>query len=113
MAVMNLNLDHVPPDRILVAIDTSADRVCGFSAIGRKPGLNEAVCTQLLSAVQGAYRRQGVYRGLTRLLASNLSKEVTLLNVVQADNHAIQRAYQGSGRVHLADTQVLRRVYQP
>jgi ribosomal protein S18 acetylase RimI-like enzyme len=111
MALMRQNFEHVPLDRFLVAIDTATDEVCGFSAIGRKPGLGETTFTQLLSAVHKAYRGQGVYQGLTRLLSETLPQDATLLNVVQTGNRAIQRAYEGSGRLHLADTVVLRRVF--
>jgi ribosomal protein S18 acetylase RimI-like enzyme len=111
MALMEENFEHVPLDRFLVAIEPATDEVCGFSAIGRKPGLGEATFTQLLSAVHETYRGQGVYRGLTRLLSETLPQDATLLNVVQTGNHAMQRAYQGSGRLHLADTVVLRRVF--
>jgi ribosomal protein S18 acetylase RimI-like enzyme len=111
LAVMELNFEHVPLDRFLVAIDTRTDRVCGFSAIGRKPELGETTYTQLLSAVLKTYRGQGVYQGLTRLLSEILPPDATLLNVVQTGNRAIQRAYQGTGRLYLADTVVLRRVF--
>ena len=36
----------------------------------------------------------------------------SLSNVTHTDNHKIQRAYAASGRMHLADTVVLRRVLQ-
>lgn len=109
LAVMDLNFEHVAPGHFLVAVDASSDRVCGFSVIGRKPGLIGDTYTQLLSAVQKAYRGRGVYRGLTHLMSQTLPQGATLLNVTHVDNRAMQRAYQGSGRVHLADVVVLRR----
>ena len=108
---MKLNFEHVMPSHFLVAVDIRFDRVCGFSAVGRKPGLNEELYTQLLSAVRKTYRGRGIYRGLTGLLSQTLPHDVPLLNVTHTDNRAMQRAYQDSGRVHLADTVVLRRVY--
>jgi ribosomal protein S18 acetylase RimI-like enzyme len=110
LAVMELNFEQVPLNRFLVAMDTDSDEACGFSVLGKKPGLEEDVYTQLLSAVRKAYRGQGIYRGLTSLLAQKLPQDAKLLNVTHVGNRAIQRAYQGSGRVHLADTVVLRRV---
>ncbi len=112
MALMRRNFEHVPRERFLVAIDTTSGELCGFSAVGRKPGLEEGTFTQLLSAVRKAYRGKGVYRGLTRLLVETLPQDATLLNVVQAGNRAIQRAYQGSGRLYLADTIVMRRAFK-
>ncbi len=111
LAAMKLNFEHVLPHHFLVAVDTDSGQVCGFSAIGRKPGLAEDVYTQLLSAVRKTYRGQRIYRGLTHLLSKTLPGDATLLNVTHVDNRAIQRAYQDSGRVHLADTVVLRRVF--
>lgn len=111
MAVMERNFEQVPLNRFLVAVDSASGEVCGFSAVGQKPGLPEATYTQLLSAVKREFRGLGVYHGLTALLAEVLPKEATLMNVVQTENLAIQRAYQGSARVHLADTLVLRQVY--
>ena len=111
LAVMGLNFELVPLDRFLVAIDTRTDTVCGFSAVGRKPELGQTTYTQLLSAVLKTYRGRGVYQGLSRLLSEILPQDATLLNVVQKGNRAIQRAYQGTGRRCLADTVVLRRVF--
>jgi hypothetical protein len=62
--------------------------------------------------VRKVYRGRGIYRGLTHLLSQALPQDAMLLNVTHADNAAIQRAYQDSGRVYLADTVVLRRVFQ-
>jgi GNAT superfamily N-acetyltransferase len=111
LAVMDLNFERVAPSHFLVAVDVSSDRVRGFSVIGGKPGLGGHTYTQLLSAVRKAYRGRGVYRGLTHLLSQVLPQDATLLNVTHVDNRAIQRAYQGSGRAHLADTVVVRRLY--
>jgi hypothetical protein len=110
LAVMKLNFEHVLPKHFLVALDTETEQVCGFTAIGRKPGLAEGVYTQLLSATQKAYRGKGIYHGLTQLLSQTLPQHVVLLNVTHADNSAIQRVFQHSGRVHVSDTVVLRRV---
>ena len=111
LAVMKLNFEHVLPNHFLVALDTETEQVCGFTAIGKKPGLAEGVYTQLLSATRKASRGKGIYHGLTQLLSQTLPQDVVLLNVTHADNGTIQRIFQYSGRVHLADTVVLRRVY--
>jgi hypothetical protein len=111
LAVMTLNFERVTPDHFLVANDVSADRVCGFSVVGSKPGLEGDVYAQLLSAVRAAYRGQGIYRGLSHLLSQTLPRDATLLNVTHVNNLAMQRAYQDSGRVYVADVVVLRRVY--
>jgi len=111
LAAMELNFKHVVPSHFLVAVDIGSDQICGFSAVGRKPGLGKHMYTQLLSAVRKAYHGQGIYRGLTHLLSQTLPQNALLLNVTHVGNHAIQRAYQNSGRVRLADTVVLRRVF--
>ena len=111
LAIMNLNFEHIAPDHFLVAIDSCSDYVCGFSVVGKKIGFKEDVYTQLLSAVRKTYRSQGIYRRLTHILSQVLPLNATLLNVTHINNYDIQRAYQGSGRVHLADTVVLRRVF--
>ena len=111
LAVMALNFEHATPDHFLVANDVSSDRVCGFSVVGSKPGLEGDVYAQLLSAVRAAYRGQGIYRGLSHLLSRTLPQDATLLNVTHVDNLAMQRAYRDSGRVHVADVVVLRRMY--
>jgi hypothetical protein len=113
MAVMKLNFEHVLLEHFLVAVHAASGEVCGFSAIGRKPGLVEATYTRLLTAVKREYRRQGVYLGLAALVARTLPQDTTLVDVIQTENLAIQRAYQRSGRVALADTVVLRRVLPP
>jgi GNAT superfamily N-acetyltransferase len=110
-AVMELNFRHVPLEGFLLALDSWTQEVCGFTVVGRKPGLGRATYTQLLSAVRETHRGKGIYQALSQLLSQRLPRDATLLNVVQAANQAIQRAYQGSGREHLADTYVLRQCY--
>jgi len=111
LAAMELNFRHVLPENFLVAVDVDSDQLCGFSVIGKKPGLLTNVYTQLLSAVGKMYRGQGVYGSLTNLLSQTLPQDASLLNITQIGNRAMQRAYHDSGRVHLADTVVLRRVF--
>lgn len=110
-AVMELNFRHIAVERFLLALDASSDQLCGFTVIGQKPGQEAAVYTQLLSAVRKTHRGQGVYRSLTALLSRVLPQDAVLLNVTHVDNLAIQRAYRDSGREHVADTVVLRRVF--
>jgi len=111
LAVMQLNFERLPPGDFLVAVHTGSDRIAGFSVVGKKPGVTGASHTQLLSAVSKDYRGSGVYQGLTRLLWQTLPPGATLLNVTHVDNRAMQRSYLQSGRVHLADTVLVRRVY--
>lgn len=111
LAVMQLNFEQIDPAYFFVAIDTATNILCGFSVIGRKPDLGENRYTQLLSAVRQTYWGQGIYRGLTHLLSQRLPGEAMLLNVTHTANLSIQRAYQNSGRLHLADTVVLRKFY--
>lgn len=111
LAAMELNFKTVPPENFLVAVNDDTDQLCGFSAVGRKPGLGIGVYTQLLSAVANMHRGQGVYNSLTRLMSQTLPQDVSLLNVTHIGNQAMQRAYLDSGRDHLADTVVLRRVF--
>jgi hypothetical protein len=111
-AAMQLNFERVNPDAILYALDRD-QRLCGFSVFGKKTGLASDTFTQLLSAVSRDYRGQKVYRGMTRLLIANLPQDAVLLNATHADNTAMQAAYERSGRVHLADTVVLRKVLLP
>jgi ribosomal protein S18 acetylase RimI-like enzyme len=111
LALMRLNFEHIPLEHFLVAVDAPKDQVCGFSVIGKKPGLGEHVYTQLLSAVRKEYRGLGIYHGLTNLLLQTLPQDAGLLNVTHVENRAIQRAYADSGRVHLADAVVLRRFF--
>jgi hypothetical protein len=109
--VMKLNFEKVPLDLILLARDTESGRSCGFSILSERPGLGRPQFTQLLSGVGVAYRGRGIYAGLTRLLTEILPSEARLLNVTHAENHAMRRAYQKSGRRHHADTRVLRRIF--
>ena len=112
LAVMQMNFERLQPADFLVAVDDAADRVAGFSVVGKKPGLAGASHTQLLSAVANDYRGRGVYQGLTQLLWRTLPRDATLLNVTHAENRAMQRAYLQGARVHLADTVLMRRVFQ-
>ena len=109
---MELNFNRVAPSHFLLAVDTGSDQPCGFSVVGIKPGLGENIYTQLLSAVKKTYRGRGIYRGLTQLLSETLPQEAILLNITHVGALAMQRAYQDSGRFHLADTVVLRRVFK-
>lgn len=111
LAVMSMNFAHVAANGFLLAVDHKTGEVSGFSVVGKKPTLQEETYTQLLSAVRLPYRGRGVYRGLTRLLLDTFAKNATLLNVTHAQTEAIQRAYQDSGRIHLADTLVIRRIF--
>ena len=101
----------VPLHLILLALEADSDSVCGFSIVSERLGLAESHYTQLLSAVRTAHRGKGVYAGLTRLLVETLPDHAQLLNVTHAENHAMQRAYLNTGRLHYADTLVLRRVF--
>jgi GNAT superfamily N-acetyltransferase len=109
--VMKLNFERVPLHFILLALDADSNRLCGFSILSERSVLGKPQYTQLLSAVRKAYRGKGVYAGLTHLLGEILPNETQLLNVTHAENHAMQRAYQNSGRLHYADTLVLRRIF--
>jgi GNAT superfamily N-acetyltransferase len=111
LEVMKLNFERVPLHLILLAVDTDSGRLCGFSILSERPGLGKPHYTQLLSASRKAYRGKGVYAGLTRLLTEILPNETQLLNVTHAENHAMRRAYQKTGRLHYADTLVLRRIF--
>ena len=110
LAVMQLNFDRLAPSDFLVAVDPRDGRVCGFSVLERKTGLPGTVYTQLLSAVGRDHRGRGIYQGLTGLLLRRLPSDAVLLNVTHAANRSMQNAYLQSGRVHLADTTILRRV---
>jgi hypothetical protein len=112
LAVMQLNFERLPPADFLVAVDEAADRIAGFSVVGRKHGVSGASHTQFLSAVANAYRGRGIYQGLTRLLRRTLPSDATLLNVTHVENRPMQRAYLQSGRLHLADTVLMRRVFR-
>ena len=111
LAVMELNFKHVDPAHFLIAVDNNLSRVCGFSAIGRKSGLKGNFYTQLLSGVSKEYRGRGIYRGLTGMLSRTFPPDAGLLNVTHVANQKIQRAYENSGRIHVADTVLLRRVF--
>ena len=111
LAVMELNFKHVDLRHFLVAVDEDKTRICGFTVLGKKPGIVGSVYSQLLSAVSGFYRGQGVYRGLTELAARTFPPGAGLLNVTHVRNRKIQRAYQESGRRHVADTVVFRRYF--
>ena len=110
-AAMKLNFQRQQPSSFVVAVDANWESLYGFSVIGRKPGLNSDMYTQLLSAVRLGYRRGNIYQGLTRYLTERLPLDAILLNATHADNLSMQAAYQRSGRTHLADTVVMRRVF--
>lgn len=112
LSVMALNFRHVPINQFLIAIDNDLKQIYGFSVVGKKPGLKGDVYSQLLSAIQKEYRGRGIYRGLTVKLYQSFSKDSTLLNVTHVANEKIQRAYKESGRQHLSDTVILRRVFK-
>ncbi len=109
VAAMQLNFERVNPDSILLALDRDL-QLCGFSVFGKKSGLASDTFTQLLSAVRKDSQGRQVYQGMTRLLMANLPQDAVLLNATHTDNAAMQAAYERSGRAHLADTAVLRRV---
>ena len=111
IAVMQLNFDRLTPADFFVAIHADADRVAGFSVVGGKAGLTKGTYAQLLSAVREGYRGRGLYGGLTHLLRHSLPRDASLLNVTHVDNREMQSAYDKSGRVQLADTVVMRRVF--
>lgn len=110
LEVMKLNFERVPASFVLLAVDTDSGHLCGFSMLSERPGSGKPQYTQLLSAVRNAYRGKGVYAGLTQLLTETLPNETQLLNVTHANNHSMQRSYEGTGRIHYADTIVLRRL---
>ncbi len=109
--VMKRNFERVPLHFILLALDTDSGHLCGFSILQQRPGLGKLQYTQLLSGVRKAYRGRGVYGGLTHLLTKALPAEARLVNVTHAENHAMRRAYRNTGRLHYADTLVLRCVF--
>jgi hypothetical protein len=109
--VMKLNFERVPSHLILLALDADSGRLCGFSILSERPGLGRPQYTQLFSAVRDVYRGKGVYAGLTQLLTEILPNEAQLLNVTHEENRAMRRAYQETGRIHYADTLVLRRIF--
>lgn len=112
LSVMALNFKHVPLNQFLIAADSELKQIYGFSVVGKKPGLKGDVYSQLLSATQKEYRGKGIYRGLTVKLYQSFPKDATLLNVTHVANEKIQRAYKKSGRQHLSDTVILRRVFK-
>jgi len=109
VAAMRLNFSQVDPGHILLAVDTEHDRVCGFTVVGKRTGLERATYSQLLSAVSEPYRGREIYAALTELVCRTLPADARMLNVIHTANLAIQRAYSRSGRRHLEDTVVLRR----
>ena len=111
LSVMALNFKHVPLNQFLIAADSDLKQIYGFSVVGKKPGLKGDVYSQLLSATQEECRGKGIYRGLTVKLYQSFPKDATLLNVTHVANEKIQRAYKKSGRQHLSDTVILRRVF--
>lgn len=110
LAVMQLNFDRLAPSDFLVARDPGPGTVCGFTVLERKTELPGNLYTQLLSAVGRDHRGRGIYQGLTGLLRRRLPADAVLLNVTHAANRSMQSAYRQSGRVHLADTRIVRRV---
>lgn len=110
LAAMELNFERLDAGSFLLAVDRDSARVCGFSVVGKKAGLSFNMYTQLLSAVRKEYQGRDIYLGLTRLLVQKLPEEAMLLNATHTGNIAIQVACQRSGRIHLADTIVMRRV---
>ncbi len=112
LSVMALNFTHVPLNQFLIATDSDLKQIYGFSVVGKKPGLKGDVYSQLLSAIRKEYRGKGIYRGLTVNLYQSFPKDATLLNVTHVANDKIQRAYNESGRQHLSDTVILRRVFE-
>ncbi len=109
-AAMDLNFRRQKPGAFLLALDRETTRVLGFSVVGEKAGLIPGMYTQLLSAVRKEYQGRDIYAGISQLLKKTLPREATLLNVTHEGNSAIQAAYRRSGRVHLADTVVVRRI---
>jgi hypothetical protein len=110
-SVMRLNFEHVAPGFQLLAIDSVRDLLCGFSIVGAKRGLAAETFTQLLTGVRREYRGRGVYQGVTGMLKQMLPSDGVLVNATHSGNTAMEAAYRRSGRQHLADTVVLRRVF--
>jgi hypothetical protein len=109
-AAMVLNFERLGPSAFLVAIEKKSGLVCGFSVVGKKPGLSASMYTQLLSAARPTFQGRDIYLRVTRRLAEMLPADATLLNVTHASNMPMQMAYQRSGRKHLADTTAMRMV---
>jgi len=110
---MQLNFAHVDPAFQLLVFDPAEERLCGFSIVGTRRGLPTETFTQLLTGVRRDYQGRGVYQGLTSLLKQALPPDGVLVNATHAGNAAMEAAYRRSGRVHLSDTVVLRRVFHP
>ncbi len=110
-AAMVLNFERLNPPAFLVAIERKSGLICGFSVVGKKPGLSASMYTQLLSAARPAFQGRDIYLRMTRRLAEMLPADATLLNVTHASNMPMQMAYQRSGRKHLADTTAMRIVH--
>jgi hypothetical protein len=110
--VMEQNFRTVPEANFLIAMDKSLGKVSGFTVVGPKLGLEGKMYTQLLSAVREENRGVGIYRGLSWALRKNFPPTAKLLNVTHVENTAMQRAYEGSNRRHLADTVIVRRVLE-
>ncbi|MSR21881.1 MAG: hypothetical protein EXR91_13075 [Gemmatimonadetes bacterium] len=110
-AAMALNFERFSPAAFLVAVEHVSGCICGFSVVGRKPGLGAMMYTQLLSAARPAFQGRDIYLRITRRLLETLPADATLLNVTHAGNLPMQMAYQRSGRVHLADTTAMRIVH--
>jgi hypothetical protein len=109
--VMQLNFERVPLRLVLLALDSDSGRLCGFSILSERPGSGKPRYIQLLSATRKVYRGKGVYAGLTRLLTETLPSDARLLNVTHAENYSMRRSYQDTGRLHYADTLMLRRIF--
>jgi hypothetical protein len=111
LEAMKLNFEHVPMHQILLAVESPSDRVCGFSVLKEGSGDKQPHFRQLLSAVRRDRRVQGIYAGFNSQLINLLPQEAQLLNVTHTQNLAMRHAYQNTGRIHYADTVVLRRIF--
>ncbi len=111
-SAMLLNFQRVGPEFFLVALNTRRDRICGFSVVGQKRGLQTETFTQLLTAVRREFRDHGIYRGFTWLIKEKLPHKSVVLNATHAGNASMEAAYRRSGRIHLSDTVVLRFVFE-
>jgi hypothetical protein len=111
LEVMKLNFKQLPMHLFLLAQEADSGRLCGFSILSERAGLAKPYYTQLLSGVRRAYRGQGIYAGLAQLSTEILPNGTMLLNITHADNHAMRQAYKNTGRLHYADTVVLRRIF--
>lgn len=111
LAIMEMNFSQCLPQHILVAVDKTAEQVCGFTIIGKKRGFPPNMYSQLLSAVHPDYRGHGIYHRLTELLVQTLPRDALLLNVTHTGNKAIRRAYEKSNRTLLENTVIVRRFF--